>query len=113
MSRFILKKVLSNVGQMDNGTKYDYCRIECEMPIRETETSFGFGTKVFEVGTHELIKLFDSARPFLKPNHTLTYPPVIVEFDYVEEMTANEQRTLSIVLPETVKLHLPKTAAAS
>ena len=109
MPRYILKKVVSNVGQMDNGTQYDYCRIECEMPIRETETAFGFGTKVFNVGTHENIKLFDSARQFLKPNQNLNYPPVIVDFEYTEEMAANEKRTDYYVIPETLKFHLPQT----
>ena len=78
MSRYILKKVLSNVGKMDNGVEYDFCRIECEMPIRETEIAFGFGTRIFEVGTHENIKLFDAARQFLKTNQQLDYQPVVV-----------------------------------
>ncbi len=108
MSRYILKKVLSNVGKMDNGTEYDYCRIECEMPIRETEIAFGFGTRVFEVGTHENIKLFDSARQFLKTNQQLDYQPVIIDFEYTEEMSTNEKLTRYFVIPETVKLILPQ-----
>ena len=108
MARFILKKVTSNVGKMDNGTEYDYCRIECEMPIRESDNAFGFGTKVFEVGTHETIKLFDPARQFLKPNAQLDYQPVIVDFEYTEEMSANEKSTKYFVIPETVKLVLPQ-----
>ena len=108
MSRYILKKVLSNVGKMDNGTEYDYCRIECEMPIRETEIAFGFGTRVFEVGTHENIKLFDAARQFLKTNQQLDYQPVVVEFEYSEEMSTNEKLTRYFVIPETIKLILPQ-----
>ena len=112
MSRYILKKVLSNVGKMDNGTEYDYCRIECEMPIRETEIAFGFGTRVFEVGTHENIRLFDAARHFLKTNQQLDYQPVVVEFEYSEEMSTNEKLTRYFVIPETIKLILPQPRQA-
>ena len=112
MSRYILKKVLSNVGKMDNGTEYDYCRIECEMPIRETEIAFGFGTRIFEVGTHENIKLFDAARQFLKTNPQLDYAPVIIDFEYVEEMSSNEKQTRYFAIPETIKLILPQPRQA-
>lgn len=112
MSRLILKKVLSNVGKMENGTEYDFCRIECEFPIRETENAFGFGTRIFEVGTHENVKLFDAARQFLKTNHQLDYAPVIIDFEYVEEMSSNEKNTRYFAIPETIKLILPQLRQA-
>ena len=113
MPRYILKKVVSNVGKMDNGVEYDYCRIEVEMPIRESDNAFGFGTKTFDLGSHQYIHRFKEARAHLKSNGTLDYQPVIVEFEYTEEMAANEKRIDCFVIPETLKIHLPQPRAVA
>lgn len=37
-----LRKVSWNKGQTDNGIEYDYCRIDCDMPIYEgSKNEFG------------------------------------------------------------------------
>ncbi|UOO91345.1 hypothetical protein [Vitreoscilla stercoraria] len=107
MPRYVLKKVFAFKGDVD-GKHYDYCRVECEMKINPTDGSFGLGTRVFDVGTSENMALFDQCRPFFdaKP---LEIAPIVVEFEYDEELTRNEQKTVYIVDTSTLKFHFPRS----
>ena len=49
-----LRKVSWNKGQTDNGIEYDYCRIDCDMPIYEgSKNEFGVDSFTLEFGPME------------------------------------------------------------
>ena len=49
-----LRKVSWNKGKTDNGIEYDYCRIDCEMPIYEgSKNEFGVDSFTLEFGPME------------------------------------------------------------